>query len=397
MELINFRTRHGAILALTLASLFGLGACSATGNGGSNDDPPPPANTGAPAPLAVCTQANPCTRPAKELNVSEITQPSSVPVCRTTAPGRAIYDDGAPRRAVDADGVDRYACWYRPSGASASAPRPLVIFLHGGGGGNAGDVYNFTSLRTKAESYILGDVARPGFFLVSVQGRNLHYPTFNNRDGRHHDFYYRDLRSPSTNPDIAHLDRLIDELVATGMVDTRRIYVMGWSNGGFFGQMYAIARHATPTPGGNRVAAVVPYTAADPFHNTSRDQVPSYQLDPYPTSTVPIFLVSRSCDIVACNQAQADMFAAANTVLEPGHIVEPWISQDLPTKVRNPNALWLMLAGNGAVATTCETQPPCSAAIGLLNHVRWPDGIADGSGADHEPAMLNFLREHPLP
>lgn len=259
MNLIKLYARGGAILAPMLISLTVMGACGGSpDNDGSHDNPSPPANTGAPAPLAVCTQANPCTRPAKELNVSEITEPSSAPLCSTTQPGRAIYDDGAPHHSVDADGVDRYACLYQPGGASASAPRPLVIFLHGGGSGNAGNVYNFTSLRAKAESYVLGDAARPGFLLLSIQGRNLHYPTFNNRDGRHHDFYYRDLRSPSTNPDVANLDRLIDELVATGVVDTRRIYLMGWSNGGFFGQMYAIARHTTPTPGGNRVAAVVP-------------------------------------------------------------------------------------------------------------------------------------------
>jgi len=33
----------------------------------------------------------------------------------------------------------------------------------------------------------------------------------------------------------------------------------------------------------------------------------------------------------------------------------------------------------------------------LLNHVRWPDGVADRSGLDHEPELLDFLRAHPLP
>lgn len=32
-------------------------------------------------------------------------------------------------------------------------------------------------------------------------------------------------------------------------------------------------------------------------------------------------------------------------------------------------------------------------------HTYWPDGIAGTAGGvvDHEPAMLDFLRQHPLP
>jgi len=400
MTHIEFRTRKLFIALLATASTLLLFSCGGGGDdGGSATSEPPLTNTGLPAPLVVCSPANPCTRPAPELGVAEITESSFMPVCYTSEPGRGVYDDGAPQHRVDSDGIDRYACLYQPPGATASAQRPLVIFLHGGGTGTASNIYDFTSLRTKAESYVLSDDAtRPGFFLLSIQGRNLHYPTFNNRDGHHHDFYYRDLRSPSSNPDIANLDRLIDDLVAAGAVDPRRIYLMGWSNGGFFGQLYAIARHSTPTPGGNRVAAVVPYTAADPFNNTNRDQVPSYQLDPYPTATVPILLVSRSCDIVACNQAQADWFESGfGTVTEPGHVVEQWFAQDLPNKVNNPNALWRIVAGTGQQTNACSSNVICTPSIGLLNHLRWPDGVADGSGIDHEPAILEFLRAHPLP
>ncbi len=30
------------------------------------------------------------------------------------------------------------------------------------------------------------------------------------------------------------------------------------------------------------------------------------------------------------------------------------------------------------------------------NHLRWPNGVDDGSGIDHEPAFLDSLRSHPL-
>jgi len=38
----------------------------------------------------------------------------------------------------------------------------------------------------------------------------------------------------------------------------------------------------------------------------------------------------------------------------------------------------------------------CLKAGALLQHVQWPDGVADRSGVDHEPDMLAFLRDHPL-
>lgn len=395
MSVHSNRDPRLSIIALAVL----LGGCDWLGTDDSGGGAP---DTGMPAPLAVCSASDPCTRPAPELGVAQVTEPSSVPTCATSQPaqdqGRPAYDDGAPLQHVDATGVERYACLYSPPGASPTARHPLVVFLHGGGAGNAGNVYDFTSLRTKAANYLLGDdPTLPGFFLLSVQGRNLHYPTFNARDGRHHDFYFRDLRSPSANPDIANLDRLIDERVAAGAVDPRRIYLMGWSNGGFFAQMYAIARHEAPTPGGNRVAAAVPYTAADPFHNTRRDQVPSYQLDPYPTSAVPIMLVSRSCDIVACNPAQAEAFEFGfGVITEPGHIVQAWMAQDLPAKVQNPNGQWVIVSGAGQLAGGCTPVNSCTPTIGLVNHLRWPDGVADG-GDDHEPAMLGFLRDHPLP
>ena len=242
----------------------------------------------------------------------------------------------------------------------------------------------------------MGDPSRPGFLLVSVQGRSLHYPTGNPRDGHHHDFYYRDLGAPSTNPDIANVDRIVDQLSASGAVDRSRIYLMGWSNGGYFGQMYAIARHARPTPGGNRVAAAAVFTAADPFHNTSRSQVPSCQLDPYPRSTVPILLVSRACDIVACDAAQAQAFAANGFETEPGQVARTWF-EDLATKVHDPNVEWTIVSGIGTVVAQCTPVPPCSVAAATLNHLRWPNGVGDQSGIDHEPAMLDFLRQHPLP
>jgi len=352
--------------------------------------------TGLDAPLQACSATNPCTRPGKETRAKSISVTSDKPVCRTTERDRPKFDDGEPLHWKDPAGADRYACLFKPVGAGLDSQRPLVVWLHGGGKGMACDVYNFTSIRQKAERQNLsGDPARPGFLLLAVQGRNLHYPTHADRDGHHHDFYFRDLASPSRNPDIANLDRLIDELVASGAVDPRRIYLMGWSNGGFMGQLYTIARHERATPGGNRVAATAIFSTGDPFHNVHPDQKPSCQLDPYPRSTAPIFLLSRSCDIVACDRAQADGLKSRRFQVEPGHIASDWV-HDLESKVGDPNVAWSIVNSEGKKVAACAPARQCRLIRGLQNHVRWPDGIADRSGIDHEKEMLEFLRKHPL-
>jgi hypothetical protein len=346
--------------------------------------------TGLQAPLPVCSPSNPCTRPAPELRVPVITSSSDAPLCRTTAPGRPFFDDGPPLSWVDPSGVARYACRFGPRGAAAGSPRPLLVFLHGGGG-SADGVYDATSLRAKAEGDDLAPTTgRGGFHLHSVQGRNLHYPTGAARDGRHHDFYFRDLRSPSSNPDVAHLDRLIDALVAEGEVDRRRIYLAGWSNGAFFAQMYGIARHASPTPGGQRVAAVVAF-GADPFHDLNAGQQPSCRLDPYPSS--PARAPGES-------QLRRRRVRRGRRPSRPGLRGRARArGRDLaarpPLARRKPDVSRRIVAGIGLAVPGCTPPPLCAPAVGPLNHVGRPDGVADGSGVDHEPEMLDFLPARP--
>jgi len=346
-------------------------------------------------PPTECTAADPCLNNPLG-GGTPITSPGDVPVCRTSEAGRPAYDDGAPATVVDGWGRSRYSCVYRPPLARPASQRPLVLFFHGTGG-TAGNIYNATSLRTKAIDFAFYGATRRGMFLVSVQGRNLHWP-FNDADGSHHDIYHRDFRAGSGNHDISYVDYLVDSLVAEGSVDPRRIYVMGWSNGGFFAQMYAIARHEIPTAGGNRVAAAAVFTAADPFHDSMAGESPSCRLSPYPRSSVPIFNVGRSCDIVPCDAAQAASLAAAgvHSAGVPGFDVTAWMS-DLATRVMDPNGSRRIVAADGRTAAFCAGPAVCTPALAYVNHLRWPDGVADGSGMDHEADMLAFLREHPLP
>jgi dienelactone hydrolase len=319
---------------------------------------------------------------------TDVTEPLSLPTCRTSEAarlrGRGNFDDGPPRTWTDPEtGDPRAACWFTPNQASVAKPLPLVVFFHGAGGG-ADHVYNATLLRVAAGiADLTGDRSRLGFVLVADEGRNLAYPRA--RQVGHHDDLFRRY---DANPDVRHTDRMIDEAVATGVVDPKRIYVIGWSNSGFFAQAYGVVRHATPTPGGNRVAAVIAYTAADPFQSFDADQ-PECAL-PYPSSTVPIQLVHRSCDIVACDRDQAAVMGLA-----PGYIVGPWV-ETLRTVMNNEQVEDVLIDSEGKRVERCMETPPCTETIGLVNHVRWPDGVAD-RGDDHQPTLFTFLRAHPLP
>lgn len=387
-----------------------VGGCSGGGNGAS---PSATADlchptTGLAAPLPACSPGSPCTRVAAELGVATITTPTETPVC--AAPWS--------RRTDTVLGFTRHACIYRPPGASSASPRPLVLWFHPGGDGTADLAGTETGLLAKAQSYNLSDdPARPGFVLAAIQGRNLRFPTVSPRDGQHHDFYFRDLGSPSANPDIAYTDALIDALSQESIVDLNRIYVIGWSNGGFFVQLYAIARHATPTPGGRRVAAAVAFAAADPFDGIRWDPFNQQPINEpaacrvaTPASDVPILLVHRTADsAVACDAVQAACFDT-----EPGYATAPWIAA---ASTRGLTAVRGLLiggletgAGFDADAAACTNYsggcptgtcaiPSSHGCLALVNHLRWPDGAYNNppTGTDRETDMLQFLASRPLP
>lgn len=347
-------------------------------------------------PVPVCSTAEPCTEllasyALLDPPVDRIETASDRPVCGTTSVGigrgQPMFDDGAPSTWTDPDGVDRFWCEHRPAGTSSTSPRPVVIWVPPSGS-TADGLYDTTSLRSKAPTYDLsGDPTRPGFILVSIQPRNLRWPTADPQQGTKSDSFFRDLGAPSTNPDIALLDHVVDALVSEGVADPARIFVSGWSNGARMSGLYGIARHGTPTPGGNQIAAVANYSGGDPFAPpTFADE--ACRGVPYPTSTVPFLLVSRTCDEIACN-------AAADDMAVPGNVVEPWV-----TALRDQigaDVTWVRIDDDGVERAACAIAGLCGPTRALLNHVRWPDGVGDRSGNDLEPRMLDFLRDHPLP
>lgn len=415
---------HFIYLFFISMAMFAIVGCG--GGGGSDGSTTTPvivdsvcnSTTGLTQAIAACTPTNPCTRVAKELSdqgVTEITESSTAPLCRTySSADHPFYDDGPAKSIAGIDGTTRYYCSFRPA---TLASTPLVVFLHPGGQGNASDVYRFTHLRKKAVDYPLSQSVN-GFTLVSVQGRNVHYPTLDPRDGAHHDFYFRDLNSPSLNPDIANVDKIIDTVVAQGGIDTSRIYVMGWSNGAMFSHLYSIARHETATPGGNKISASATFSGGDPFDaiDIENGSGQDCKLNPYPQSKVPQFIVRRNCDAaLACNDTQQAWFATP-----PGHNTSQWL--DRGVQLSNLDIVnTLTINGRGALvvdnscttsklectnvygaalAPECQVGQPgydldkCANTGGILNHARWPDGTRDNSNNDYEVNMLNFLSQY---
>jgi len=344
-----------------------------------------------PSPLCsvddVCTELVP-TYAIFNPTITYIDTASDEPFCGTSDRGlmlgRPYYNDGAARQWIDADGVNRYWCEIRPMGTSTTSPRPLVIWITGSGG-SAGSVYDATSLRNKQQTFDLsGDPARPGFILVSIQPRNLHWLSVESQDGTRSETYYRDLNSPSTNTDIAFVDQVIDTLAAEGVVDHDRIYMMGWSNGASFSALYSISRHEQATPGGNHVAAVANFSGGNPYASFDY-AMPECALSNLPSSSIPYFMISRRCDLIACD---------ANTDLKitPGNVAEPWI-MSLRNEI-GADITWLKIDAFGNPSSSCASAMLCSESEALFGHLHWPDGLDDMGGNDHEPTMLQFLADH---
>ena len=288
---------------------------------------------------------------------------------------------------TDADGDERYACLYEPANAGKSNPLPIVVFLHGSVA--TADSVSFTGLTDLIDKADLGGT-RQGFILLAPQGRyTSHFYPGADSNAFGWDNWYRQL-SPSgsvtvggtvypENVDAAAIDHFVSEVHATGHVDSRRIYLMGWSNGAAMAMLYAMNRPW--------VAAAAVYSAPNPFAAFSDEcpQVPvavdasgNGQLRLF-NPDVPLMHVRNACDIGGiCPNAR--MFAARVRMI--GGSIDDVVLDSSGAQVPSCDQ-------------TCGTDEMATSDIGnlaglrgLLHHMRWPKAWND--------KMLAFLRQHPL-
>ncbi len=290
----------------------------------------------------------------------------------------------------DADGTDRYACLYAPQAHEPGRRLPLLVYLHPSLFGAW--TVKWTSLLERARTSALGEGAAHGYVVLAPEGRNTahRYPWPDNT-GFGWDNWYRQL-SPGgdvkigqlvyrENVDAAAIDHFIDEAARTAMVDTRRIYVTGWSNGAAMAVLYAVSRPD--------VAAAAVYSAPDPF-GALGDPCPQTPVAHAPANggevtifntRAAIMNVHNACDIegICPNSGKLARELRATGVEFDDVIVDAYdkrVTACVADCGTDPNGGLSLL------------QSPLSWFLALHRHGNWPDAWT--------PAMLDFLRAHPL-
>ena len=291
----------------------------------------------------------------------------------------------------DSDRIDRYACLYEPKSTGANRKLPMIVYLHPSMF-SAGWITETNILDLQDSVSLSDDPGNVGYIVLAPEGRKTtHYYPFPDNKAVGWDNWYRQL-NPSgdvkigdttwrENTDAATIDHFIAVEVATGKVDTARIYVSGWSNGAAMGYLYALNRP--------NIAAAAVYSGPDPF-GAFDDPCRQRPVAGPPASDQQIQIfnpaartmhVHNSCNVggICPNGEQL-----ATEVNATGAVVDDVILDNHGRRVY-------------ACTDSCGTDPKAreestATAMGRLmgfgNHLRWPK--------EWTAAMLEFFRNHPL-
>ncbi len=282
---------------------------------------------------------------------------------------------------MNVSGLARSWDLHVPAAHDGQTPLPLVVQLHGYGGG-VSDMAG-TGLDT------LGD--QEGFVVATPVGR----------DSKAHwllDFDTPGLDVTSANPDVAFMSALFDRLGADLCLDTSRIYVAGMSNGAWMTSVLPCAL-------GNRVAAIAPVSGLVDFGAAC-----------HPDRPVPVIAFHGT----------ADTILPIDGGFDPDLLAE--LRSDTGGTFDGDNPIWAVPIRERmtriAVRDGCKPDPVSDQVSADAQRLVWacpPDAdkqlvVVDGGGhdwfrpdpeaSDPSPSagkvdatrlMWDFFKEHPLP
>jgi hypothetical protein len=301
----------------------------------------------------------------------------------------------------------------------------------------------FRSDLTYGSNLVVTDTSgTPIVDLAAYRNDSLHRDTVNtgwdswNRNTRHLPYTTRD---PLANLDVVALDHFIGEELRKTMVVTRhgkavtvpkidrkRIYLVGWSNGGSFAWMYGLNRR--------NIAAMGLYSSSNPYavHNDPCEQAPVSRFPskntapfsqlPAPSPeflavlpprvrlaapNIPVFHIHNYCDVGGIapniNNFQDRLAAQGNRHIEDVNIQwQASLTSPQLNQIRMPSGSYDPSCGSnvnadGPYSDAYETTVGMTA--GATNHARWPNQWMvhqDSSGNDDGTGMFAFLKNHPL-
>ena len=291
----------------------------------------------------------------------------------------------------DADKIDRYACLYEPNVSTSNSKLPMVVYLHPSLF-SAGWITQTNILDLQNSTSLSDDPKNVGYIVLAPEGRKTtHYYPFPDNKGVGWDNWYRqlnpagDVRIGNTiwreNADAATIDHFIATEVATGKVDTARIYVSGWSNGAAMALLYSVNRP--------NIAAAAVYSAPNPF-GAFNDPCPQQPVAGTPASIKQIQIfnpasrtmhVHNACDVGGICPNGELMASELNAA---GVFVDDVILDNHHQQVHACTDS----CGTDPQAPEKSTASATGSLIGLGNHMRWPK--------EWTPAMLDFFKKHPL-
>ncbi|GAC1631973.1 MAG: hypothetical protein NVS9B10_25970 [Nevskia sp.] len=278
-----------------------------------------------------------------------------------------LAENGSTLHWLDAQNEPRRACLIVPPNVTRAAPLPLLVWLHPSLAPQ--DSVALTGvLEQLTLADLSGDPARRGYLLLLPEGRDTeHYYPFPDDRGIGWDNWYRnfDRSSPGLNVDAASVDHFIAEAKATGLVDEKRVFLSGWSNGAAFAQLYALN-----TPG---IAAAAVYSSPNPYGDAT-DPCPQAV---FATNLTPLMDIHNACDIIG--------------ICQTGTKLHKDLAARFPRLRQRPVIIDERFREVPACKAQCANQTivPGGLTPGTLNHLRWP--------LPWNAPLFQFLREHPLP